>query len=313
MFENFEELKELIRQGKTNEEIIEGRLKWLQSQEYESAKMPSITQDNCVYFYNGFMNDEVVSFDPSDRLFNISYMVDGSQLKDVYFQILDVIRNNMDRGFPIDGLFDAIKKYFEIDKNSPYYELDQFYKKLYPKNPYKLRETLGYIMSLYSHSSFKGSIAEFGKLYAFTSLYQNTRDEIYREAYDAFFNVVDNDFYDYTREDTIPLIQTKGSGIAACTECSILSQNCLSFFGFNTYMLGGHLNSNGKVEPHNFNLVIKEDGNAFIVDSSQLTMIPVGAIEDVTKINGRRFKCRDGVIRQYKLHPLVLAKNSNSK
>ena len=46
MFKNVEELRDLIKQGKTNEEIIKGQIEYLNSDNYCISKHETIKENN---------------------------------------------------------------------------------------------------------------------------------------------------------------------------------------------------------------------------------------------------------------------------
>ena len=71
----------------------------------------------------------------------------------------------------------------------------------------------------------------------------------------------------------LPISSIKGAGVAACTEYAMLTQNCLAFLAYDTYMLGGQLSVNGRQEEHNFNVIKRpSSGKYAIVDTAQFVM-----------------------------------------
>ena len=86
---------------------------------------------------------------------------------------------------------------------------------------------------------------------------------------EKYFNSVDWNKID-EGDVILPISSIKGAGIAACTENAILTQNCLAFLGYDTYLLGGELTVGEKTEQHNFNVIrMPSDGRYAIVDSAQ--------------------------------------------
>ena len=65
----------------------------------------------------------------------------------------------------------------------------------------------------------------------------------------------------------------KGNSMAECTEYAALTQNILSFMGFNSYYISGTFNSSKSNEPHAFNLVQTKPDKFFMIDSSNPTLM----------------------------------------
>ena len=66
----------------------------------------------------------------------------------------------------------------------------------------------------------------------------------------------------------IPISAIKGLNIGECTEYALMSQNVLSFLGYNTFMIQGKtFNSKGQKEGHHFNC-IEKNGRYMIFDST---------------------------------------------
>lgn len=293
MFKNLEELKQEILSGKTNKQIIDERLAYLISEEYKSArqetkKRPGTSQ---VSFYDGFINDkELIAFN-GGTISDCIYQADET---DIFNNLIDLIRNNMDKqGFPFNFLVKTVRNYFDIDINSPYYELSEYLKSIAPNNKYFARETLPYIIHEYINSSFEGDIKDFGVGYIYHWNPEFKKNEPNRANVDkSYFESVDWKKMDDNGDTILPISAIRGAGIAACTEYSILTQNCLAFLGFDTYLLGGTISVNGKPEEHNFNVrkIMGKDQYA-IVDSAQCVAseIEIGTLSELNNIAVNRF------------------------
>lgn len=285
MFNNLEELKDEILQGKTNEEIIQERLAHLTSPEYKSKRLPTVKRNNTdqVLFYDGFISpEEVISFN-AGRISDCLYRMDDIT---IYEKLIDLVRNNMDKsGFNFKFLIRMVREYFQIDKNSRYYELSEYLKSFNPKNPYFAREKMPYIIAEYVNSNFDGSLKEFGlghlhhwvaKRYKYDVPDIDELDKKYFESVD--WEKLDGDI-------ELPISEIKGAGIAACTEYSILTQNSLAFLGYDTYLLGGHLAVGDREEEHNFNIRRTPDGKYQIIDSAQFVS---GRVENASSVDDIR-------------------------
>ncbi len=270
MFNNLEELRSEILSGKTNEEIIKERVDYLTSKEYRDSRLTTIRRTNTsqTLFYDGFINpEEAIAFN-GGRVTDCLYKMDDTS---VYESIINLIRNNMDKkGFNFKLLIQIVRDYFKCDERSRYYELSQYLKELNPQNPYFAREEMPYIIHQYINSNFSGSLKDFGMgyLHHWFKGYKTANPNI-EEMDINYFKSVDWNTID--EDDTIlPISSIKGAGIAACTEYAILTQNCLSFLGYDTYLLGGELAVGEKTEQHNFNVIrMPSDGRYAIVDSAQ--------------------------------------------
>ena len=280
MFKDVEELRDLIRQGKTNEEIINDQMVYLNSDEYRSSKRETIKEynTNMIIFHEGFINKDMsVSF-TGNRIIDANYYYDKT---DIYGEIIDLIRDNMDKkGFSLNNMMRIIRNYYSITEDSPYKKLSDFYKKVLPNQPYFLRENLPYIIMNYKYSNFDGDITEFGETYLYNIAFRNTADEKYRAESERYINSIDWDKIDESGEIRLSLSDIKGTGLAACTEYAFLEQEILSFLGYDVYMLGGKLTKeNGKEEAHNFNVMRKKDGTFEIVDTAQVVKCDLPTIK----------------------------------
>lgn len=296
MFKNVEELRDLIKQGKTNEEIIKSQIEYLNSDDYCISKHETIKENDTdmIIFHEGFINKNMdVSF-TGNRIVDIVYYHDNTE---IYDAIINLIRDNMDKkGFSINCMMRIIRNYFSINEDSPYKQLYDFYKEKLPNQPYFLRENLPYIIMNYKYSNFDGDITEFGKAYLYNIAFYNTKDEKYRQESERYRNSIDWDKLDEIGNIRLNLSDIKGAGLAACTEYAFLEQNILSFLGYEVYMVGGKIKKeNGQEEAHNFNVIKRTNGNFEIIDTAQVTkcILPnintseeLIGLKDIEAING---------------------------
>ena len=90
MFNNLEELKAEILQGKTNEEIIQERFAYLTSPEYKSKRLPIVKRPGTaqILFYDGFISpEEVISFN-GGRVSDCLYRMDDIT---IYEKLIDFL------------------------------------------------------------------------------------------------------------------------------------------------------------------------------------------------------------------------------
>ena len=273
MFNNLEELRNEILSGKTNEDIIRERIAYLTSKKYRDSRLSTIRRPNTsqTLFYDGFINpEEAIAFNGgqvSDCLYKAD--IDTS----IYEELINLVRDNIDKKeFSFKLLIQKVRKYFQIDESSKYFELSQYLKALAPKDPYFARKELPYIITEYANSNYSGRLMDFGMGYV-QHWYKNkgykTDNPNIEELDEKYYKSID---WDKSEDGDIvlPISAIKGSGIAACTEYSMLTQNCLSFLGYDTYLLGGELAVGKKQEQHNFNVIrMPSDGGYAIVDSAQ--------------------------------------------
>lgn len=282
MFRNLEELKEEIRAGKTNEQIIQERLQYLKSDEYKKTRQPVVRRPgtNEVMFHDGYIQeDEEIAF--SGDSVDVLYRMDEIS---IFNKLIDLVRANMDKeGFNMPFLIKTVILYFDSEQpQSKYYEMAKYITDRV-KSKSVLRNVIPEIIYQYINSSYKGSILDFGKgllrhYYGFGKKYPEF-DELrkkYLESVD--FEKIQADF-----DVRLPISAIKGLGIAACTERAMMVQNCLAFLGYDSYMLGGQLTTSEKSERHNFNIIRIPNSDKFaIVDAAQL--IPVHIIEGIHSI-----------------------------
>ena len=239
MFLNFEELIKEIENGKSTDDIVEERLVYLNSEEYKS-KMNRSDRDD---FIQGFIGeDEKKSFTYDATC----YWMDEKQIyKDV---IENIIRTNLStikqyNSLPIPNLMKGVRHYF------------------FRAQPNK--ESLLVYQQMKSEGKSKDEIRnEFGK-----RLTKHLLDKQDAESKDEL-NAQIEEREEYGHMVPIPISYIKGLKIGECTEMALLSQNLLSFFGFNTFMIEGKTyNSENQTEFHNFNF-IEKDGKYYAFDSA---------------------------------------------
>ena len=286
MFNNIDELRDLIRNGKTNEEIISERIKYLNSEGYKKNRKGKIKKFNSdiIDFYDGFIpSDEPIAF--SSMLFDTIYSMD---LTDIYDELVNLIRNNMDKkGISIGEIIKIVRDYYKYDeKNTQYKDVIEFLKENNFDNQQiqkYLRESLPLILQYKKHSSFDGSLQEF--IIAKSHYFSHRDDELAKKFHDS----VDWDYLDNHSDVEVNLSDLKGNGVAMCTEMAMTIQNIFSFLGYDSYMIGGVLRNKSKdrSEGHNFN-VIKTKKGYFIVDAAQCSKKFLGDrfnLEDLGNIN----------------------------
>lgn len=286
MFNNIDELRDLIKQGKNNEEIIRERLIYLNSEEYKKNRRDKIKKinSNIIDFYDGFIPcEEQITF--SAKVSDIIYSMD---LVDIYDELVNLIRNNMDKsGISIRDIINIVNDYYKYDeKNAQYKDVIELLK----ENNHNtqqirkyLRESLPEVLKCKEHSSFDGSLSDFIKAYSHYDSYKD--DELAKKYRDS----IDWDYLDSHPDIEVKLSDLKGNGTAMCTEMAMTIQNLFSFLGYDSYMIGGVLKnkSNNKSESHNFNVIRTKKGY-FIVDAAQRSKKFLGDkfnLEDLGKIN----------------------------
>ena len=240
MFLNFEELIKEIENGKSTDDIVEERLVYLNSEEYKS-KMNRSDRDD---FIQGFIGeDEKKTGTYGDGTY---YWMDEKQVfKDV---IENVIRKNLStikqhNSLPVQNLMQGVIYYF------------------FRAQPNK--ESLLVYQQMEGEGKSKADIRhEFGE-----RLTKHLLDKQDAESKDEL-NAQIEEREEYGHMVPIPISYIKGLKIGECTEMALLSQNILSFFGYNAFMVEGKTyNSENQTEPHNFNF-IEKDGKYYAFDSA---------------------------------------------
>lgn len=240
MFLNIQELVQEIEDGKSTDDIVEERLSYLNSEDYKSKMHRSDRAD----FIQGYISDdEKMSGTFGDGTY---YWMDEKQIfKDV---IEAIVRKNLStikqhNGMPLQNLMQGIRHYFL--RAQPNEESFVVYQQMIREGKSKanIREEFG--ERLIKHLLEK-------------------KDNDNREKLNSQIEEREN----YGNIVPIPISSIKGLNIGECTEMALLSQNLLSFFGYNTFMVEGKTyNSENKKEFHNFNF-IEKDGKYFAFDSA---------------------------------------------
>ena len=218
-------------------------------------------------------------------LFDTIYSMD---LTDIYDELVNLIRNNMDKkGISIGEIMKIVRDYYKYDENNTQYkDVIEFLKENDFNNQQiqkYLREYLPQLLQYKKHSSFDGSLLDL--IEAKTHYFSHRDDELSKKFHDS----VDWDYLDNHPDIEINLSGLKGNGIAMCTEMAMTIQNLFSFLGYDSYMIGGVLRNkaNNKSESHNFN-VIKTKKGYFVVDAAQCSKKFLGDnfnLENLGKIN----------------------------
>ena len=318
MFKNIEELQNEILEGKTNEQIIQERIAYLTSDEYKNSRLQPIfnQQLNQLMFYDGYVQPQEKI--PFSHKGNGKCYYGLDVITELYSVLIDYVRKNMvKKENPINDLLDNVKmngefvqdslmmqvwKYFQEDKKQKYYKITELFKKIGgDKKTRYAREKVPHVIHLYEQAEgFDGTLDDFVTGYLlFEHISHNPKleqimdnpNEI--ELYQKFKKVISPE--DFVSAYTIPLSKIKGLGIGACTEKSLLIQNCMAFLGFETYVLGGNITHDGVGEGHNFNVVKRNSDTFSLIDVAQFLTIPeipeVHSIKDVRNtiaIRGKR-------------------------
>ena len=257
MFYNIDELKQEILHGKSNEEIISERLKYLNSKEYKESRMPNVQKGKMIYFLDGYIDEnEEISF-PEDFGTPV-YKMDEV---DIFYQILDLFRANMIVR-PSD-ISNIVKGYLSSDEKSIYSNVAKSIKEIGESgnDPDYAREILPCLIYEYTHANYDGSLKDFYEAFLVYNKFV-TGVNINQELIEKYCKSVEGLEYDN------PIVQfssIKGTGIAQCTEYAMLTQNCLAFLGYDVYFMGGKLKRE-KTEDHSFNIMKTTDGKYAIVD-----------------------------------------------
>ncbi len=299
MFTNIEELKNEIIEGKTNEQIIQERIEYLNSEEYKKSRLPMIIRKKSTQkmFYDGFLDSEQVTAWGSGHVGDVEYQMDE---QDIFNQLIDWVRNHMDtKGISTDYLIRTVRNYFENKENAMYPELMAYIKKMKPNDQHYARHALPTMILLYENSKdYKGTLEDFAHGYMVWDIIQKRRDKLDDphdiECYDKFMECAGWDKID-EEGIILPISAIKGANIAECTEYSLLTQNCLAFLGVESYLLGGTLSVGENSEEHNFNVVKSSSrGTYTIVDTAQFVVLPnipnITSVDDLRNMYGVKAK-----------------------
>lgn len=116
-----------------------------------------------------------------------------------------------------------------MSEDSQYKPLVEYFKKNFPNDRYFSRDMMPYIIQYFNHSSFNGSIFEFGRLFLLSNYGTQNSKNKYKQEIENYHNSVDWEYIDKNPDPVINISQLKNSGIGACTEKSMLLCNCLAF------------------------------------------------------------------------------------
>ena len=245
MFNNLNELIQEIENGKETRTIVSERLTYLKSMEYQKKLYKGDNRSSCE-FIQGFISDDTkFGFGWID---STCYWVDEES---IYSEIIDnLIKKNIPaikkiNALPMGYLINGIRHYFSESKPDP--------------------DCLEIYNQMRSEGMDADSIREdFGERYK-KHLIEKKQNE---EQQELKSEIEKNE--DKGAIVPIPISAIKGLNIGQCTEMSLLSQNVLSFLGYNTFLIKGEANdSKGNREAHNFN-AMEKDGKYVIFDSAML-------------------------------------------
>lgn len=240
MFLSIQELVQEIENGKSTEDIVEERLAYLNSEEYQKNMQRSIEAD----FIQGFISDdEKVGFGLVD---STCYWMDEKQI------FKDVIDSFIRKCAP------EIKKTNSINVNALMSGVQHYFFRAQPNE-----DSLAVYQQMRQEGQSKNDIREdFGerlKKYLLSQKDESEKEELLSkiEERENIGSIV-----------PIPISAIKGLGIGECTEMALMSQNLLSFLGYNTFMIEGKtFNSDGQIEGHHFNF-IEKSGKYIVFDSA---------------------------------------------
>lgn len=308
------EILNMINNNLSNDEIISKIIKYLSSEEYKKNKIKTIYdndflvgtnivtgQNNVVILKDGFISkDEVIAHENNKIKWFDGYTMDDLS---IYRDLLNYIRVNSDRISSKNGLTASdmksiggiIRNYFKLTSDSKYYDVCQYLINWYDtnKNVYKfqqdnanlfVRYELPEIISSYEASDYNGSIEEYSKLYI-----ESNYDFKYglKTGTDLYKTITFNEDKLFTK---MSISEIKNTGAAACTEYSMMLQNCLAFLGYNVYMVGGYENNHG----HNYNAIRDKNGKYRVFDIGMLVygqeLVDINSPEELTIFGERIVK-----------------------
>ena len=202
---------------------------------------------------------------------------------------------------PLSIIIKKVRNYFSLDDESPYKELTDLIKRAYSDERYAARNYLPIIIRYYNSSTYSGTITEFGRFYLYdkkgtAEIKQKFKKEIEEMRASIDWKKLDDG------NDICKLSSLKGAGIAACTENSLAIQNCLTFLGYESYIIRGYLSDLVNEEEHNFNVVKTKSGEYKIVDAAQNLIKTIQGInnpEELMNLNGITAQNGLGIIVTY--------------
>lgn len=292
MFNNVMELIELIEKGISNEEIINERLKYLNSEEYRSKRKATKTITNelgdetkAVLFHDGFIPKDMpigLETDDSSNCYTIN------NINDLYEELLNYIRDNKEtikerKGIAIKYVGEIIKSYFMIPRKESDKEAIEIIQQAYI-NHYKskgqyteaeinkkaqldVRKHIGGYLAAWKDGVkaglFKGSFKEY-MIFIFSN--REERNRLGDEIYEWRKSHQDEGKQEISTGKILDISEICGYNVAKCTEHAMVTQNALSFLGYESFMMAGKLKSNNNTEAHNFN-VVKKNEKYYIIDT----------------------------------------------
>ena len=272
-FNNINELHELIKKGYSNEDIIKGRLSYLNSAEYKSKRKPTIKDGCAISFHDGFISADTHFSKDVEPLIEIYYTMDETQ---IYSELINLYRDNMDKNtIPYNKIMEFAINYFKsCGENTTGKAICEKLSILNPYNKYTARKEFPFLLDAYQNSSLKDScdLVEFCDYYIQhlklkANVTQTINEIEMAEKYRASMLESTDDAI------IVPISTLKGSNIAACTEYSAMLQNCLSFLGVQCYMIGGFMKRDDhNFDGHNYNIISRQnpDGNTsyYVIDAA---------------------------------------------
>ena len=295
MFNNVKELIVLIEDGIGNKEIINERLKYLNSEEYRDKRKKTkiLTTEfgeetNVVLFHDGFIPKDMpigLQICESSNCYTIN------NINDVYEDVINYIRKNKEtikerNGIAIKYVGEIIKSYFMIPHQKSDKEAVEMFKQewikyfksrlnsleytdedINKKAQLQVRNQISSIVGAWKDAVkanlFKGSFKDYMMVYLYNREERSRLSKeiaAWRESQQ--YEVEQNIFLG----KTIDISEISGYNVGKCTEHAMVTQNVLSFLGYESFMVAGKLKSNDDTEAHNFNIV-KKNGKYYIIDT----------------------------------------------
>lgn len=207
-------------------------------------------------------------------------------LDDLYEEVLNYIRKDTQKeGVSVKAIMKIVYDYFKLDDNSEYADLVKYIRYIFNPDRYAARKYLPHIILAYDKSNYEGSVTDFGKAYIIKERGTIAKKQECKDMLDALLNSLDWEKH-YEGDLGIPLCKIKGTGVCACTELALALNNCLSFLGYDTFMLGGNVAlENGTEEHHNYVVVKNTKGEYILADTALLATAKLDTIkkdEDLT-------------------------------
>lgn len=243
MFNNLQELVQEIESGKDTQTIVKERLEFLKSDDYQSKVYKGNNSASCEFIQGYISDDTTYGFGGIDTT---KYWMDEEKIYEVIID--NLIRKYLDNikssnVLPMENLINGVRHYFQ--HGDPNNESLEVLKQMQ-------REGL-------SHTAIREN---FGQRYNQYLLNRKTDNE-----YQTLSTKI-KECENYGNFISVPISAIKGLNIGECTEMALLSQNVLSFLGYNSFMVEGKsINSLGEQECHNFNAVEKY-GKYIVFDSA---------------------------------------------